>query len=118
MQFVRHQIFTEIEKLDHNTVIGLDAEFVSMQKEEINVRSDGTRFIVRPSKLLLARVSAVRGNGELENVPFIDDYIAINEPIVDYLTEFSGIKQGDLDPITSKYTLVPLKVRLIFLFVK
>ncbi|KTW27568.1 poly(A)-specific ribonuclease [Pneumocystis jirovecii RU7] len=110
MQFVRHQIFTEIEKLDHNTVIGLDAEFVSMQKEEINVRSDGTRFIVRPSKLLLARVSAVRGNGELENVPFIDDYIAINEPIVDYLTEFSGIKQGDLDPITSKYTLVPLKI--------
>ncbi|KAG5519468.1 hypothetical protein PMAC_002095 [Pneumocystis sp. 'macacae'] len=110
MQFIRHQILTETEKLDNNTVIGLDAEFVSMQKEEINVRSDGTRCIVRPSKLLLARVSAVRGNGELENVPFIDDYIVLNEPIIDYLTEFSGIKHGDLDPITSKYTLVPLKI--------
>ncbi|KAG4305310.1 hypothetical protein PORY_001480 [Pneumocystis oryctolagi] len=109
-QFIRHQIFGEIEKLDHNTVVGLDAEFVSMQEEEIDVCSDGTRFIVRPSKLSLARVSAVRGDGELECVPFIDDYIAINEPIVDYLTEFSGIKQGDLHPMTSKYTLVPLKI--------
>lgn len=110
MELIRHQIFKETEKIDHNTVIGLDAEFVSMQKEEIDVCSDGTRFIIRPSKLSLARVSAVRGDGELENIPFIDDYIAINEPIVDYLTEFSGIKHGDLDPMISKYTLVPLKI--------
>lgn len=107
---IRHQIIKETEKIDHNTVIGLDTEFVSMQEEEINVRSDGTRFIVKPSKFSLARVSAVRGNGELENIPFIDDYIAIDEPIMDYLTEFSGIKQGDLNPIISKYTLVPLKI--------
>ncbi|QSL66214.1 hypothetical protein MERGE_000589 [Pneumocystis wakefieldiae] len=110
IQTIRHRILEGTEKIDHNTVIGLDAEFVSMQKEEIDVRSDGTRFIIRPSKLSLARVSAVRGNGELENVPFIDDYIAVNEPIVDYLTEFSGIKHGDLDPMISKYTLVPLKI--------
>ncbi|KAG5438494.1 hypothetical protein PCANB_002598 [Pneumocystis canis] len=109
-ELIRHQIFGETEMLDHNTIIGLDAEFVSMQREEIDLRSDGTRFIVRPSKFSLARVSAVRGNGKLENIPFIDDYIAVNGPIVDYLTEFSGIKQGDLDPMTSKYTLVPLKI--------
>lgn len=86
----------------------------------------------------LARVSVLRGNeSPLEYVPFIDDYIATSEPVVDYLTEFSGIQRkdtyqrtlgakltyetnlmvhsynliaGDLDPGLSKHTLVPLKV--------
>ncbi|KAG0062112.1 poly(A)-specific ribonuclease [Linnemannia elongata] len=59
----------------------------------------------------LARVSVLRGDeGPLEYVPFIDDYIATSEPVVDYLTEYSGIQPGDLDPGLSKHTLVPLKV--------
>lgn len=59
----------------------------------------------------LARVSVLRGDeGPLEYVPFIDDYIATSEPVVDYLTEYSGIQPGDLDPTLSKHTLVPLKV--------
>ena len=57
----------------------------------------------------LARVSVVRGAGEDEGLPFIDDYIAIKEPIVDYLTFYSGITPGDLDPRTSKHNLVSLK---------
>jgi PAB-dependent poly(A)-specific ribonuclease subunit 2 len=43
-------------------------------------------------------------------VPFIDDYIATKEPVVDYLTEYSGIVHGDLDPRVSKHNLVSLKV--------
>jgi len=42
--------------------------------------------------------------------PFIDDYIATKEPIVDYLTSYSGIVHGDLDPRLSKHNLVSLKV--------
>lgn len=89
-------------------------------------RSDGTKNILRPSHMSLARVSVLRGEGEMEGKPFIDDYIHTSEAVVDYLTEFSGIKgksnvlvatacrsrsvAGDLDPNNSPHTLVPLKV--------
>lgn len=73
-------------------------------------RADGTKNILRPSHMSLARVSVLRGVGPSEGVPFIDDYIVTKEAIVDYLTEFSGIKSGDLDQNHSPHTLVPLKV--------
>lgn len=92
------------------TLVALDAEFVSMQNEEIEVKADGSRSVVRPSRLGLARVSVLRGTGEDEGVPFLDDYIITKEPVVDYLTEFSGIHVGDLDPVMSSHALVPLKV--------
>ena len=97
-------------------------------QEETEFRSDGTKKVLRPDRLSLARVSVLRGDGPRKGVPFIDDYIHTSEIIVDYLTEFSGIKcnssiyfsyckcssklfvVGDLDPILSRYTLTPLKL--------
>ncbi|GME24592.1 PAB-dependent poly(A)-specific ribonuclease subunit PAN2 [Neofusicoccum parvum] len=91
--------------------VAIDAEFVSLQREEIEISASGQRETIRPSRLGLARVSVLRGgDGEDEGKPFIDDYIAITEPIVDYLTLFSGISPGDLDRATSKHALVGLKV--------
>ena len=62
-----------------------------MSKEETEIRSDGTRSLLRPSRLSLARVSVLRADDMDFAVPFIDDYITTYEPVVDYLTEYSGI---------------------------
>ncbi|TPX70585.1 hypothetical protein SpCBS45565_g01672 [Spizellomyces sp. 'palustris'] len=87
----------------------LDAEFVALSKDETEIRSDGTRSVIRPSRLSLARVSVLRGDGPEEGIPFIDEYISTTEEVVDYLTEFSGIKAGDLDMAHSRHPLVSLK---------
>ncbi|KAI8642360.1 ubiquitin carboxyl-terminal hydrolase-domain-containing protein, partial [Parasitella parasitica] len=107
----RHEVLTRDEMPKPGTLVAIDAEFVALQQEETEIRSDGTKSLIRPSTLTLARVSVLRGNnGPKEQVPFIDDYIATSEPVVDYLTEFSGIVAGDLDRMQSNHTLVPLKV--------
>ncbi|KAJ1976780.1 poly(A)-specific ribonuclease [Dimargaris verticillata] len=90
-------------------ICALDAEFVMADKAQTEVRSDGSRFVLRPNRMSLGRVSVVRGQGDHVGQPFIDDYVATKEPIFDYLSAFSGIEQGDLDPTTSRKHLLPLK---------
>ncbi|OAA70544.1 Exonuclease, RNase T/DNA polymerase III [Cordyceps fumosorosea ARSEF 2679] len=93
-----------------DTIIALDTEFVAVRQPEIEMNSDGERETIRPIVYALARASVVRGQGEEEGLPFIDDYITIKEPIVDYLTSYSGITQSDLDPRVSQHSLLPLKI--------
>lgn len=89
--------------------IGIDAEFVSLAAEQIEVKSDGSKSIVRPQVMQLARISLLRAQEPNYLVPLIDDYIMPLEPVVDYLTEYSGITAEDLDPTTSRHRLVGLK---------
>ncbi|KAB5583054.1 ubiquitin carboxyl-terminal hydrolase-domain-containing protein [Coniochaeta sp. 2T2.1] len=105
-----YEVLTPDERPGPHTIIALDTEFVSLKQPEIQMNSDGQRETIRPMSHALARVSVVRGQGEQEGLPFIDDYIAIKEPVVDYLTLYSGITAGDLDPRTTKHNLVSLKV--------
>lgn len=86
-------------------MIAIDAEFVSLGAEETELRSDGSKIIINPCHFSLARVSLLRDTGE----PFMDDYIVTFERIVDYLTRYSGISLGDLDPKVSKHYLITLK---------
>ncbi|KZT59790.1 hypothetical protein CALCODRAFT_176596 [Calocera cornea HHB12733] len=106
---IMHDILGWNEIPTPGTLVAIDTEFVQMQKEEVEARSDQFRKVLRPNRFSLARVSVVRGDGPKEGVPFIDDYVQILEPIYDYVTQFSGIEPGDLDPAVSKHTVVPLK---------
>jgi PAB-dependent poly(A)-specific ribonuclease subunit 2 len=89
--------------------VAIDAEFIRLQAEEIEMKADGTRQTIRPDRKGLARVSVCRGEGEQAGLPFIDDYIAVSEPVVDHLTAWSGISPGDLNRETSPHSLVSLK---------
>eukprot|EP00124_Ichthyophonus_hoferi_P000743 Ihof_evm3s30 gene=Ihof_evmTU3s30 len=89
--------------------VAIDAEFVALHKEEASIRSDGTKTTIKPSQLCLARVSVIHAEEPHLGAPFIDDYICTSEPIVDYLTQFSGIHPGDLDSTVSTKHLVTLK---------
>lgn len=69
---------------------------ITVPQEEAEYHSDGTKNVIRPSRMTLARVSVLRGEGPETGIPFIDDHIHTSDTVVDYLTEFSGIRCGYL----------------------
>jgi PAB-dependent poly(A)-specific ribonuclease subunit 2 len=71
-------------------------------QEETELFNDGSRRVLRPARLGLARVSVLRGSGPKDGIPFIDDYIHTSEDIVNYLTEFSGIQRTSRISTTSR----------------
>lgn len=99
-----------VEVPDAGTHVAIDAEFVTLVREEMIVTAAGERVVINPKRQGIGRVSVLRVGGEDEGIPFIDDYITINEPIVDYVTQFSGLEEGDLDPGRSKHAPVSLKI--------
>ena len=66
------------------TTINLD-NFIGLDCEMVGVGEDGEE-----SKL--ARVSIVNHSGEV----LLDEFVAVDEPVTEYRTEFSGIREEDL----------------------
>ena len=60
------RLFTPLESEElpgKGTLIGIDCEFVTLNAEETELRSDGTNAIVRPSHSAVARVTCLLGSG-------------------------------------------------------
>ena len=95
------------ERLSPAMRVAIDCEFVCVQPELLS----HTGAVLRPARLTLARVSVVRGTASapLWGVPFMDEYINTSEPVVDYLTRYSGLQPGDLDAASSPHYLTTLK---------
>ncbi|EGD73751.1 hypothetical protein PTSG_11507, partial [Salpingoeca rosetta] len=104
-----HQL-SEHDLPQEGDLVAIDAEFVSLRKQDAKIRSTQTRKnIIKPAHLALARLSVVAGSGPLTGRAIIDDYLTMTEPVVDYVTRFSGIREEDLNPETSARHLTRLK---------
>lgn len=106
-----YTLLTKEEAPHAGTLIALDAEFVILNNELNEIDCNGVKTIIKAKKTALARLSIIRGDdGEGFGKPFIDDYVVNNNHIEDYLTKFSGIEPGDLDPTKSNKSLVTLEI--------
>ncbi|SCU81112.1 LAFA_0C02806g1_1 [Lachancea sp. 'fantastica'] len=106
-----YKLLTNSEAPELGSLIAMDAEFVELAGEQVEISCRGQRTLVNPKKTALARISVLRGNdGEDFGVPFIDDYVVNTNHIENYLTRYSGIEPGDLDPVTSTKMLVPRQI--------
>eukprot|EP00198_Chlamydomonas_reinhardtii_P002059 XP_001691395.1 PAN2-like protein [Chlamydomonas reinhardtii] len=84
------------------TRFAIDAEFVASSPPESRA--------LKQSRLTLARVAVVAAEpGPLAGSCCVDDYIRAVEPTYDYLTRWSGICPGDLDPQVSRHYTTTLK---------
>lgn len=87
-------------------LIAFDAEFVSVQEEESVLTNTGSKLVTRETRYALARFSVIDCHSG--NI-ILDDYVLPCEPVVDYLTRFSGIVEGDLDPKNSPHHLISMR---------
>ncbi|GAX75051.1 hypothetical protein CEUSTIGMA_g2495.t1 [Chlamydomonas eustigma] len=97
-------------------IVAIDSEFVALTPAadktaalDGSVAASDGLLIKRQTRLCLARVSVVRGEGPQAGEPFMDDHVRMVEPVFDYLTRFSGLVKGDLDVLTSRHYLTTLK---------
>jgi PAB-dependent poly(A)-specific ribonuclease subunit 2 len=84
-------------------LIAFDAEFVSVQEEESVLTDTGTKVTIRETRHALARISVI--DCRTRDV-VLDDHVIPREPVVDYLTRFSGIVAKDLIPKQSPHHLI------------
>eukprot|EP00595_Chromulina_sp_UTEXLB2642_P001055 CAMPEP_0196767966 /NCGR_PEP_ID=MMETSP1095-20130614/42179_1 /TAXON_ID=96789 ORGANISM="Chromulina nebulosa, Strain UTEXLB2642" /NCGR_SAMPLE_ID=MMETSP1095 /ASSEMBLY_ACC=CAM_ASM_000446 /LENGTH=986 /DNA_ID=CAMNT_0042136881 /DNA_START=191 /DNA_END=3151 /DNA_ORIENTATION=- len=88
-------------------IAAIDAEFVSVELGSSVISSDGKRIMNTDGRQIMARLSIIDGKGSADNpLVYLDDYILPDEPIIDYVTKFSGISEDDLSPSSSQHALV------------
>eukprot|EP00798_Chlamydomonas_sp_ICE-L_P004951 gene4951-34729_t len=98
-----------IQAPSRGMLFAIDAEFVAVAAPEKNFKGPTDKQTTQMSRLTLARVSVLRGEGPSSGVCCIDDYVCSMEPVFDHLTRYSGLLPGDLEPATSRHYLTTSK---------
>ena len=83
--------------------IAFDAEFVLVQEEVSTLTDNGAKLTIQEPRHVIARISILDCKSR---TIVLDDYVVPREPVVDYLTRFSGIVAKDLDPKSSTRHLI------------
>lgn len=111
-------------------ILALDAEFVCLSSHRKKPSHSSRSKPKEIREMSLARVTVLLDKtppSQVQNDPskadkksvfspdtiktdvVLDDYIVAREPIASYLTEYSGITAGDLDPLFSQHHVTTLK---------
>ncbi|CAJ1030233.1 Ubiquitin carboxyl-terminal hydrolase/Exonuclease, putative [Leishmania lindenbergi] len=98
--------YTEIRAGD---LIAIDAEYVVLKWASRDEGSEMFYVSQRKPHMGLARVSCILSSKDGDERTIVDDYVHIPEEIEDYVTQYSGIHPGDLDPLESSKSLTSLK---------
>lgn len=84
-------------------LVAFDAEFVSVQEEVSSLTESGAKTTIQEPRHSIARISLIDCRS---GAIVFDDHVVPREPVVDYLTRFSGIVAKDLDPKQSPHHLI------------
>ena len=98
------RFISSLDEVQPTDLIAIDAEYVIPAWGNSVDHS-----LQRRPYYLLARVSCIVSSHPGDERVLIDDYIATDEEIKDYVSQFSGIHRGDLCPASSPYPLTTRK---------
>ncbi|KAK7200624.1 ubiquitin hydrolase [Novymonas esmeraldas] len=98
--------YTEIRAGD---LVAVDAEYVVLKWATRDGGNEMFYVSQRKPHMGLARVSCILSSEDGDERTIVDDYVHIPEEIEDYVTQYSGIHPGDLDPLESSKSLTSLK---------
>lgn len=95
---------SDVVKFSSAKTVAFDAEFVQVENEESILTASGSKVFLREARNAVGRISLIDcdNNGRV----LCDHHVLPREPVLDYLTRFSGIVADDLNPKTTRHHLI------------
>eukprot|EP00658_Telonema_sp_P-2_P013736 TRINITY_DN15208_c0_g1_i5.p1 TRINITY_DN15208_c0_g1~~TRINITY_DN15208_c0_g1_i5.p1 ORF type:complete len:456 (+),score=108.79 TRINITY_DN15208_c0_g1_i5:340-1707(+) len=105
------KVMIDIKRLKEAPLVAFDAEYVVPRWGNPRPEAYTMEYAsqMRRSHFLLARVSLLLSTKDTDERLLLDDYIATDEDIADYVSLYSGIHEGDLCADESPYKLTTAK---------
>ncbi|RNF06743.1 putative cysteine peptidase, Clan CA, family C19 [Trypanosoma rangeli] len=96
-------------EIKSNDLVALDAEYVVLNWSSRCIDAGLENNSLHKTHMALARLSCILSSAPGDERTIVDDYVHTPEVIEDYVTQYSGIHPGDLDPLKSSKCLTSRK---------